>query len=103
VETNCCEDMRRQVEWACDQHPDRHDCADCLVEYVPYLREYGLLIHDGGTSSLRIRFCPWCGIRLPESLRDRWFEELRTRGIDPWEDEIPEPFRSSAWWSDGDV
>lgn len=93
--------MRRNVEAVCGQHPDRHDCPDCLVEYVDHLREYGLIIHDGGTSSLQIRFCPWCGARLPETLRDRWFEELARRGIDPWEDEIPESFRSSAWWADG--
>jgi hypothetical protein len=93
--------MRRQVEWVCDRHPHRHDCPDCLIEYAPHLREYGLLVHDGGMSSLTIRFCPWCGARLPESLRDRWFEELAAHGIDPWQDDIPEPFRSSAWWSAG--
>jgi hypothetical protein len=90
--------MRRNVESICDQHPDRHDCPDCLVEYVP-----GLLIHDGGSSSLQIRFCPWCGAGLPDSLRDRWFEELAARGIDPWEGEISEPFLSSPWWTHGDT
>lgn len=28
-------------------------------------RRIGLMIHDGGTASIRIHFCPWCGIRLP--------------------------------------
>jgi hypothetical protein len=96
--TYCCEEMTRQVELICDQHPDRHDCPDCLIRYAPELREYGLLIHDGGTSSLRILFCPWCGSRLPASLRDEWFAELERQGIDPWSDEVPIEFRSSAWW-----
>lgn len=96
--THCCDQMTRQVELVCDRHPDRHDCPDCLIEYSPELREYGLLIHDGGTSSLTILFCPWCGSHLPESLRHEWFTELAQRGIDPWTDEVPAEFRSSAWW-----
>ncbi|MFK8844454.1 DUF6980 family protein [Streptomyces sp. Ac-502] len=51
-----------------------------------------MIIHDGGTSSSTVTFCPWCGRRLPEAQRDRWFEELERRGIDSWEDEIPAEF-----------
>jgi ribosomal protein S27AE len=65
----CCEDMRRQVERVCDIHTDRWDCPDCLVSYWPQFGEYGLMIHDGGTSSVLIRFCPWCGAKLPDSTR----------------------------------
>jgi hypothetical protein len=28
-----------------------------------------LIVHDGGRSVIRIRFCPWCGTRLPDTLR----------------------------------
>jgi hypothetical protein len=90
--------MTREVERVCDQHPDRHDCPDCLIEYVPNLREYGLLIHDGGTSFAVIRHCPWCGAQLPTSLRSRWFEEIRARGLEPGDDAIPAEYLSSAWW-----
>jgi hypothetical protein len=62
----CCEEMRREVERVCDQHPDRFDCPDCLVHHSPRSGGYGLIVHDGGRSSLRIAFCPWCGSRLPE-------------------------------------
>ena len=68
---HCCEDMRRHVEWVCDQHPDRSDCPDCLMDYNPRFQEYGLMIHDGGSSVLLIHFCPWCGSRLPVSIRDK--------------------------------
>ncbi|WP_399449174.1 DUF6980 family protein [Streptomyces sp. WAC01280] len=51
----------------------------------------------GGTSSITIDFCPWCGRRLPESQRDRWFDELERRGIDPWEDEVPAEFQDDGW------
>ena len=65
MERHCCEDMRSEVERHCDQHPDRFDCPDCLIHYSPRLRAYGLIVHDGGSSTIRIRFCPWCGARLP--------------------------------------
>ncbi|WP_406432826.1 DUF6980 family protein [Streptomyces sp. NBC_01589] len=44
-----------------------------------------------------IVFCPWCGQRLPDSQRDRWFEEVESRGIDPWEDEVPAEFQDDRW------
>jgi hypothetical protein len=33
-----------------------------LIEFVPGL--YGLIVHDGGSSTIQIYFCPWCGERL---------------------------------------
>jgi hypothetical protein len=95
---HCCDVMRGEVERRCEQHPDRYDCPDFLIQYSPKLREYGLIVHDGGCSSILIAFCPWCGAKLPESLRDRWFDELERLGIDPVHDEVPETHRSSTWW-----
>jgi hypothetical protein len=90
--------MRREVERQCDQHPDRFDCPDCLVAYSPRFREYGLIIHDGGGSVMRIRFCPWCGTVLPGSLVDRWFEKLDSLGFDdPFVQDIPQRYQSDAW------
>lgn len=62
----CCEDMRLDLERLCDLHPERWDCPDCLVWYSASQNGYGLIIHDGGESYLRIRFCPWCGTALPD-------------------------------------
>lgn len=95
---HCCEDMLREAARVCDKHPNRYDCPDCLIHYSPQFREYGLIIHDGASASSRIRFCPWCGAQLPESLRDEWFAEMERRGIDPSEGEIPAEYQSSAWW-----
>jgi hypothetical protein len=61
----CCDEIRAQVERTCDLHPNRCDCPDCLVTYSPRTGAFGLMIHDGGTASIRIPFCPWCGTRLP--------------------------------------
>ncbi len=55
--------MQVQVEVSCDQHQDLADCPDSLVELAPDGR-FGLRIHDGLDSRMRIRFCPWCGAKL---------------------------------------
>ncbi|MEV0305750.1 hypothetical protein AB0I13_32730 [Streptomyces prasinus] len=89
--------MTNRVNVCCDQHDNPFACPDALVDFSPRFQEYGLIIHDGGTSSITIDFCPWCGRRLPESLRDRWFDELERRGIDPWGDEVPAEFQDGRW------
>ena len=77
---HCCEQMTEHAEGRCPDHEDRADCPDALVRYSPELREYGIWIHDGGRSSIRIVFCPWCGAALPRSLRD---DEAQTRDPGP--------------------
>ncbi|WP_324607651.1 DUF6980 family protein [Streptomyces sp. NRRL WC-3742] len=94
---HCCEQMTTQLNRQCDRHPDTSDCVDVLVRFSPRFQEYGIVIHDGGSAKCRIEFCPWCGHRLPESQRDRWFDELERRGIDPWEDGVPAEFEDGRW------
>lgn len=89
--------MNRQVGLRCEVHADPFACPDALVRFVPRFQEYGLVVHDGGTSHVGITYCPWCGSRLPASQRDRWFDELEARGIDPWEDELPPEFEDDRW------
>jgi hypothetical protein len=51
---HCCDEMRKQIERKCDQHANRFDCPDCFVNYSTQLCEYGLIIHDGGTSAFTL-------------------------------------------------
>ena len=60
----CCEHMRRQMQHACEAHPDLSDCPDSLVARLGDPGEFGLRVHDGSGSSIRIRYCPWCGTDL---------------------------------------
>jgi hypothetical protein len=61
--------------------------------------EYGLIIHDGGTSLRAILYCPWCGATLPASKRERWFDELAALGFDnPIVQPIPIAFTTDAWY-----
>jgi hypothetical protein len=90
--------MRRQVDLSNQKRSPALD-PDALVSYSPKFNEYGLIIHDGGSSVVLVSFCPWCGTRLPDSLRERWFSELEALGFDdPAVQEIPEKFTSEEWY-----
>jgi hypothetical protein len=55
--------MAADLNRTCDQHADRADCPDALIDRVR--GGYGIIVHDGGSSVIAIAFCPWCGARLP--------------------------------------
>jgi hypothetical protein len=82
----------------CDQMDSSLREGEVAVHYIPKFREYGIAILDGGSSLMKISFCPWCGKRLPEGLRNDWFERLEHLGQDPWSEDLPAEFRSDAWW-----
>ena len=86
----CCRQMKTAID--SEEIP--------IVQFVE-IRELGLRVLDGGSSVIRLTYCPWCGQRLPESLRDRWFDELEERGIDPATDEIPPEFTDERWFTTG--
>jgi len=78
---------------------DAIDSNESIIVFVPKFREYGIKITDGGSSYLEINFCPWCGSRLPDSLRDEWFDRLEHLNIDLAIDTIPEDFLDDRWYS----
>ena len=73
-------------------------CPDQMICYNAKLREYSL--NPVGHISYTIRFCPSCGHKFPESLRDEWYSEIEKLGLEVWadRDKIPEKFKSDAWW-----
>ncbi|WML46640.1 hypothetical protein RCG23_13365 [Neobacillus sp. PS3-34] len=70
MKNHCCRTMTRQVNNQCEEHSNPFECPDKLINYTEQYDEYGLIIHNGGTSSLTINYCPWCGTKLPDSKRD---------------------------------
>ena len=94
----CCDQMKEVVEYVCETHADPYDCPDNLVDYTSKYDEYGIIVHDGGSTKQAISYCPWCGTKLPESKRDRWFNELEAMGIDPGDDKVPIHYRTDAWY-----
>jgi Domain of unknown function (DUF6980) len=91
--------MEVRLKLDCSQHTDVFDCPDALVCYSARFDEYGLLVHDGGTSYIIIEYCPWCGVKLPDSKRDEWFDRLEGLGyVDPSHQNIPDEFKTGAWY-----
>jgi hypothetical protein len=91
--------MEQNLTLSCGVHSTPEGCPDVLISYFDKFREYGLFLHDGGSSSIDISYCPWCGAKLPHLLRERWFKELAALGFDdPSSQEIPERFRTGAWY-----
>jgi hypothetical protein len=49
-------------------------------------------------------FCPWCGKKLPRTLRIEWLRRLGRVGVslppsDPAKDRtVPLAYRTDAWW-----
>jgi hypothetical protein len=56
--------MTEKANFLCAEHANRSDCPDALVHFSPSSKSYGLIVHDGGSSSIEIHFCPWCGSKL---------------------------------------
>ncbi len=67
---HCCLDMEEHLKFECSQHADANECPDTLVSYSQQFDEYGVIVHDGGSSSIVIKYCPWCGTTLPQSKRE---------------------------------
>ncbi len=107
---HCCESMEYWAEHKCDVHPDRFECPDALVDFSEAAKTYGLIVHDGGSSSIEISFCPWCGASLtrqgttsgvadtlfavPRRSRElqlEWAEELADRAGVPIQAFLAEP------------
>ena len=87
IDNPCCEKMARALT-----------DAETPITLIRRFREYGVKVMDGGESHIIIEYCPWCGAKLPSSLRHRWFDELELLGIDPESDPLPETFSDERWY-----
>ncbi len=65
---HCCREMEQHVE-----------SEDRVLYYWEKFDEYLIPVHDGGTSGILIRYCPWCGASLPPSKRDEQVAEDKAR------------------------
>lgn len=77
---------------------DAEPHPDYPLVYVDHFREFGLRTFDGGTSFLRISYCPFCGAEFPASLRHEWLERLRALGLEPEDDAVPAEMQDGTWW-----
>ena len=56
--------MKDKVEHLCPQHDNPFDCPDAIIYRATLGRQYGIIIHDGGGSFIKINYCPFCGKKL---------------------------------------
>jgi hypothetical protein len=73
--------------------------------YRPDIREFGLIVFNGGPSYQQMYFDPWSGQPLPKTLRDKWFETVEQLGIHPIDDRnaIPARLKDETWWKESHV
>jgi hypothetical protein len=82
----------------CTHHPD------IPLNYQPVFRRYIIPLIGPTADFQQIFFCPWCGIKLPESLEEIYYEILEkehgiAQGLDIQNDRrIPKEFKSNEWW-----
>jgi hypothetical protein len=69
------------------------------IFYNEVFREY-YIKHSNGTNIITFSYCPWCGIKLINSLRDNFFDiifdELHLDGYD--DPRLPSEFKTDEWW-----
>jgi hypothetical protein len=91
---NCCDELRRNIEE--NELP--------TIGYFNWYREYYIRRNE---SSVHImNYCPWCGKKFTESLRDVYFEILRENyghWILPTYSKIAKEFKSDEWWKKRDL
>lgn len=77
-----------------DIHPEN---KGGLVSYDERFDDYSLNVNVDIQQA--ISHCPWCGLKLPLSQREEWFDKLEAMGVDPYQDPIPEAFTTGDWRS----
>jgi hypothetical protein len=82
---------------ACEQMRTLLEDAETALAYDPRYREYSIAYTDSASVQL-IDYCPFCGVRLPDSLRDEYFARLDELGIEPFSDDVPPEMRDDRWW-----
>lgn len=92
--------VRLEQMHCCSEMTDRLNDETGIL-YIPKFREYGIRVLDGGSSFVLLRFCPWCGVEIPTSLRDEWFQTVEKLGLEPASDDLPREFLGDGWWTRG--
>lgn len=66
IKYSCCESMKWQLSYRCDQHTGQSMCPDVVV-----INNNGTLALRAENATFAMKFCPWCGQGIPEELKHR--------------------------------
>lgn len=96
----CC----KKMEGVLEEH-------NTPLRYVPYTRKYYMEYFPSKQPRTNdvivaetLYYCPWCGIKLPESLKKAWSEIVKEKfGVTDTLDReqlktIPQEYMSEEWW-----
>jgi hypothetical protein len=88
----CCEQMKDAVEGGC------FPGWPSVVLYTPKWRSYGLVIDGNPNDQFLLRYCPFCGVKLPEDLLLEY--DTVTRDIESGKilNPLPKEFETDEWW-----
>lgn len=85
------------MKHCCDEMNFFLDEKKVKINYNSSHRKY--YIYASNSAIQLINYCPWCGSKLPSALSEKWYNELEAKGFeDPFEDEIPNEYKTDAWW-----
>jgi hypothetical protein len=89
IEIYCCNEMKFLIAE-----------NEVAIGYNPRFREYSIDLRNNDITCQMIEYCPWCGKKLPTSLRDECANELEKLGYGLFDDNIPQKYKTDKWWRD---
>jgi len=60
----CCIDMAYRLIEDIKAKRSENINYDCVITHYKKGKTFGIPIHDGGSSFIEIKYCPWCGKKL---------------------------------------
>lgn len=94
----------------CDGMVAALEAKNSPMEYSPQFREYSIRLRTPTSRRFGLYqslfFCPWCGMRLPVSLRSQLYDELERSNGAEVEDffealsAAPRQYQDGEWWQD---
>jgi hypothetical protein len=60
----CCIDMAYRLIEDKNEKTSGEINYDCVITHYKKGKAFGIPIHDGGSSFIKIKYCPWCGEKL---------------------------------------
>lgn len=92
-----------QEKYCCDLMKNALDDPRVYLYYDQIKREYRLPLKFLDAADI-LYYCPWCGKKLPSSLRDTYYDILEKEytldnyDINDNPEKIPQEFKSDEWW-----
>ncbi|WP_316353402.1 DUF6980 family protein [Candidatus Trichorickettsia mobilis] len=87
-----------KTNYCCDELQFHIKERERIIIYIPITRSYLIKVSDH--VGQEIKFCPWCGNKLPKDLTtiraSIIFDELH---LDDYDDQrLPSEFKTDEWW-----